>query len=448
MRVTIEDRNADGRGRARLPGAQGRPGRVVLVSQAHPGERVTVRVDRTTRGTVQGRVAQLEVADPGRIRHACAHEFRCTGCTLLAVAPDVEAALKHRRILEALATLDRPDVLDRVEPVVTPAGPFDYRHHAKQVVVRRGRRVVLGAYVTGTHHVEDTAGCPVLAPGLRAALDALTATLHEVEVPVHGSWVPGLRYVVARQSAHTGDVLAVLVTSGEPSALAPLAEAWGEQTRRGPLVGVHALRNDDPGDALLRGEVAPLWGEPWIVERLAGFEHRVGPTSFFQINPAAAEVIARAAVELAGGGRLCLELFAGVGALTFPLAERFDRVVAVESAAESVGALAEAASRAERGGVEARRDDAFADGALEGLLSELRPDCVVLDPPRKGLGPLAPVLSAAGPGRLVLVACGVDALARDLPVLLAGGYRVARILPVDQFPRTGHVETVVGLERS
>ena len=434
MRIQIDDRNEDGRGR-------GRAGkRVVLVSQAHPGEEVTVRVDRTTRGTVQGRVAKVIRPDPGRVETRCSHAFHCTGCALLQVSETEEDAFKRERVRAALAGVGGFEL----EPTLRPTGACGYRHLAKQVFGRLGRDVFLGSYVTGTHHVTDNDGCPVLAAPLPAVLRQLAAAATAAGADVHdpARGVTGLRYAVARRSRSTGDVLLAIVTSAaDPSVAAALARRVHDG--HDAVVGAHVIVNTGEGNAILAGDVSPVAGADAIEDEILGHRHRIGLRTFFQVNPAAATELFRVALDAAGSGRRCLEGYAGVGALTWPLAERFEQVVAVESHPEAAQLLQEGALDR---GVMVRSEDA--DHAIPEMLASGPWDAVVLDPPRRGLGDaVTGALASHPPERIVLLSCEPGTLGRDLPPLVAAGYGIARIVPVDQFPRTAHVETVTLLTR-
>ena len=395
-----------------------------------------MRVDRSTRGTVQGRVAELRRRDRCRIAHPCPHEFVCTGCPLLAERDETELAFKRARV-EAAAAAAGVDTR-RIAPVLRSSGLFHYRHYAKQVFGRVGRRPLLGSYVAGTHEVVDNRGCPVLTPALADLLDEVAARAAGLDV--HDAGRPGLRYAVARHSAANGDQLLVLVTSGDPTPALALARRLHRERDR--LVSVAVVANRGRGNALLAGERVAQIGAPGIEEELLGFRHPVGPRSFFQINPAAASCLFAAALAGAGDGATCVEAYAGVGALTLPLAQRFGRVVAIEASAEALAVLAAAAAE----NVETLC--ARVEEALPGVLEAERPEVVVLDPPRRGIGArTAGVVAASCADRVVLLTCGLDALTSDLRGLAAGGFRVDAITPVDQFPRTGHVECVTVLSR-
>ena len=438
MKVRIEDRNPDGRGRGHCGG------RTALISGAHPGEEIVARVDRETRGTVQGRVSRILVADPRRVETPCPHAFHCTGCALLAAAPEDEESFKAGLIRAVLAGLDGGD-LPEPDPVLTPTARFGHRHHAKQVFMLRRGRIVLGSYVSGTHRVVENTGCPVLVPELAAVMDAVALQAQAAGLAVAGKDAPGLRYAVARWGRVSRGAVVLLVTSDpDPRGAAGLAGRLHRSVRG--VLGAHVLLNADSGNAILEGELVPVAGRMEVEEELLGYRHLIAPRAFFQVNPVAAERLFGLALEDAGEGSACVEGYAGVGALTLPLADRFRRVGAVESSGESVVAL-RAAVRNVR--ISDRVDVVEGDATQElpGMIDRLQPDAVVLDPPRRGIGvELAMSLGRARVPRVVLLSCAPESLGRDLPPLLAAGYRVRRVVPVDQFPRTAHVETVTRLD--
>lgn len=438
MRVVIEDRNEDGRGRGHADG------RVALVSQAHPGEEVELRLDRTTRGTFQGRVKELFRRDETRVEHACSHEFQCTGCPLLACTAEDEAAFKTERIRAALtqacAGLE-PD------PVLRPGPDFGYRCLGKQTFAVKQRRVVLGSHVAGTHEIADNRGCPVLAPPLAQLLDAVADMAEAMRLPVsRGLESPGLMHAVARWSLADEQALLVIV-GDETDGAAARALAAQVASRRPEVAGAHVVINRSGGNVLLAGDLRKVAGADFIEEDLLGWRHRIGPRSFFQINPRAANELVRLAVEMAGEGQSCVEAFAGVGAITLPLSQHFERVAALESSSEAANALREAGRLRGCDGLDVTC--ARAEEALPALLSAHRPEVVVLDPPRRGLGAaLARSVCASTARRVVLLSCQPTTLARDLPAFLDEGWRLERVAPVDQFPRTAHVETVTLLTRA
>ncbi|MEZ4270698.1 MAG: hypothetical protein R3C68_04480 [Myxococcota bacterium] len=180
-------------------------------------------------------------------------------------------------------------------------------------------------------------------------------------------------------------------------------------------------------------------------ETLVDYTHAVGRVRF-QISPIAADRMFRIAHEMAGTGRLCLEDMRGLRALTLPLSETFTRVIAVEDNAEAVRMLQGHGLEIRTLGYEAVH--AKAETTLVAMLGELRPDAVVLDPPRKGVGPeISQALGASQTPRVVLLSCDPQALATDLRALIEPVFHLRQVVPIDQFPRSAHVESVVLLER-
>lgn len=214
------------------------------------------------------------------------------------------------------------------------------------------------------------------------------------------------------------------------------------------LVGVHVLVQSGRGNALLAGDVRWSDGASFVEDAILGFTHRIGPRSFFQIHPAAAEVMFATAVAAAGEGERCLEVFAGVGALTLPLASCFREVVAIESSTEASVSLREAAARVSRTSGRVQVREGRAEVLVPEALRVSTPDVVVLDPPRAGASPaVMEPIAASGARRCILISCDPDALARDLAPLLRSDWVVERIVPVDQFPRTAHLETIAVASR-
>lgn len=430
----IESFETDGRGKGR------HHDRAVLLPQAYPGEAAAFRVDVTTKGALQGRVLKILKPSPDRVPHPCEHEFHCTGCPLLSLRPSAEARFKTGLVRKALAGAPSTSG-DPVRPLVAPPQPFGYRHYGKQIFDRRDGRVILGSYVQGTHRVADNRGCPVLAPRLAAIFDRLADAVFTARVPLHEpGGARGLRHAVVRLSRADGNAQLVLATS-EPGGGAAEALLRGLRADAPEIASAYLLVQDGEGNVLLDGEPKLVFGPGPLAESLLGKRYLIGPRSFFQVNPWGAETIFSHALEFAGRGNCAVELFSGVGALTLPLADAFASVVAAESSAEAAAAARDNAALNRAGNVEVVCERA--ETAAEKLLAERRPDVVVVDPPRKGLGPdLARVLAKGPAAKIVLLSCDPTALGRDAAALAAGGRKLAAVQPVDQFPRTAHVETV------
>jgi 23S rRNA (uracil1939-C5)-methyltransferase len=233
----------------------------------------------------------------------------------------------------------------------------------------------------------------------------------------------------------------------EPGADAASFAAWCERIKRAApeLVGAGAELDPELNRRVRRRWAGVAWGAAGVQYAVAGRSYWVSRGAFFQVNRFLVERL----VELVCGdaeGTLAWDLFAGVGLFTRALAERFGRVVAVEAGDVAASDLAAAG----KGG---KVFEAVHSSTLDFLrareLQRERPELIVLDPPRAGLGTddAAEILGRMGAARIVYVSCDPVTLARDLAVLVRAGYRIESVDMIDLFPQTFHLETVVKLRR-
>lgn len=418
MRIGAE-LDDEARGHAELAG-----GRVLIVPAVLPGERVRVRVEHDgVHGRSFGRLVEVLEPSAERVAPGCPHFGVCGGCDLLHASPRAQAQLKSGRVARALGRTPAP--------LVPSPAPLGYRAWAKLVVGPDG---ALGSFAPRSHDLVDMRGCRVHAPLIERVADRLRSALG----PGHD-----LRYVLLRAALAEGRVLVTLVVRSAaartPAALVPVLADDPSVVR----VVVHV--NDDPGDALLGpGPEHVLLDRAQPAERLGDVEQGLGSGAFAQINPAAAAVLyARVAATLRPAGRRVLDLYAGSGGISLTLAHAGAAfVTGVERSAEAARAATASAARM---GL-AERVTFLAASVEEGLAAaDARADGVVLNPPRKGAtAPVLDGLLARAPLELVYVSCEPTTLARDLAYLAErAALTVHSATPVDMFPQTHHVETLV-----
>lgn len=417
---------------------------------------------------------ELVVPPVHRVEPRCAHFGPCGGCTWQHVEYAEQLRLKRSRVQEIVtAALGGPEVLPTL-PTPAPGGgtPWGYRDKVSFVFARggRGEPVVMGHYRRGSHSVLPVRECPVHAEAGNRFAFGLRESLARARV--EGAASDGsrgvARHVVVRVSESTGDLVGTLVATGNAKALravtadmqARFAEAGAGEAP--PRVGFHLNIHDRPGSLLFGRETRRLFGLAGVRERVGSVSYLVSPTSFFQTNVRAAEVLVRTVLEALADERYrrVLDLYAGVGLFALPLAKAGRAVTAVEENRDAVSGAA-AALRLNRIPADACRLVASRVEDALGRLAGRRPtgrrgarpaagaawDAVVLDPPRQGCPPkvLDLVLRSIRPARVVYVSCDADALARDLARVPGTGYVVDRVQPIDMFPHTEHVETVVVL---
>ena len=399
-------------------------GKAVFVAGALPGERVTLRITEDQDRWARGEVVDVLEASPDRVEPPCPVADTCGGCDLQHASPEAQVRLKTRVVREQLQRLGRfedPPVRDG--RAVGPA--LGYRAHARLHAAPDGR---LGFHAEGTNDVVPIDHCPVLTPVANRLLAQVGSATGATEVELRTDGVD--------PDGDPADGVVVLTPGPGPLDVPD---------------GDHALllQQPDDVDGGASGTVA-LRGDGVLDVEVAGLTYALPAGGFFQVSTHAAEALVAEVLRAAGdvAGRLVWDLYAGVGLLSLPLARAGAEVLAVEGNAAAVAAARVNAEEndlditVEEGDVH----EALRDRAREGVLD--LPDVVVLDPPRTGVGADAlRDLAALSPPRVVLVACDPASLARDAKALVAAGYRLEEVQPLDLFPMTHHVEAVAVLVR-
>jgi 23S rRNA (uracil1939-C5)-methyltransferase len=404
--------------------------RVVFARGGLPGERVQVRLRERREAYARGDVVEIFEASADRV------EPRLPGADHMPwqhIAYPAQLRFKRQILADQLAKIGGFHDLPVAETLAA-ARPWGYRNSARFHSV--GGQI--GYYAAESHDLQVIEADPLLLPVLNDALAALRAVVR--------AGAPAPAEVILRASEAYGYALAALLrperTEGRGSDaesardLRELAMRW--RMRCPALAGVTL-----PSSA---GQPPVALGADHLIEELGGIAFHLRPTTFFQVNGSAADallLLVRAALELDGSGRL-LDLYCGAGAFALPLAGLASEVLGVE---EYAGAVEDGRTTAAANEVDNVR---FEIGRVEAVLRELEGPfvAVVLDPPRRGCHPLAiQELLRLAPARMVYVACHPATLARDLKLLAAGGYQVASVQPVDLFPQTAHIESVVVLVR-
>jgi 23S rRNA (uracil1939-C5)-methyltransferase len=398
LQVEIEKLVYGGQGLGRVNG------RTVLVPFVVPGEQVEVEAVKETPSLVQARPVDLPRRSEHRVTSGCPVYGECGGCQYQHIVYPQQLEYKREILRETLARIGKIAWEGPIETVA--AEPWAYRNRTQLRVVRHGRKVGVGFLEAGSRRLIHASQCPINSPALNRAHHALLEMAHQRRFP---QFLHEVEFFTNESDVQ----LNVLDTER------PLSKSFfdwcGEKI---------------PG--LLAGEYIdyPSGGDPF----------QVGSRSFFQVNRFLTAQLAEAALREAQGGQ-ALDLYAGVGLMTLPLARKFDQVVAVDSSPRAVRSLQ---FNAQRAGVEAKVVNLNVEEFLPSQQESV--DFVMADPPRAGLGPrvTAELLRLRAP-RVALVSCDPATLARDLAALTAGGYQIARITFVDMFPQTFHIECVVDL---
>jgi 23S rRNA (uracil1939-C5)-methyltransferase len=427
MDVKIEKLIYGGEGLAHHDGA------TVFVPFVLPNEIVSVASVEKKKKFVRGRLESVLTPSPERIAAGCPHFLTCGGCHYQHIPYEAQLRYKEEILRE---TLRRIGKVEWTGPIVTHASPpWGYRNRAQWKVRESGMNGVpqIGYFQANSTALVPIETCPILSSRLLAIFQAIR------ELLAKGGVAPSLRE--AEAFANDGDESALLTLT---YAKFPKDIEDVERRLRERIPNLASILFQDVSQNRME-----LKGAGSIAYNAGEFSYRVSHLSFFQVNRFLASEMAKAVAETAGSGDVAFDVFAGVGLFSLPLARRFDRVIAAEAnpvAAHDFKANAAAPENAASapGKIEIRESDAgeFLRRAKQ------RPDCVVLDPPRSGLGPEATTaLAKLGPATIVYVSCEPSTLARDLAALVAQGYAISVVHLFDLFPQTFHIESMVHLVR-
>jgi len=436
----VADWSSDGAGVARIGG------RAVFVPGAIPGETWRVRIVKVTGSAVFGRGEALLEAVPGRCGNDCPAYPRCGGCALRHMDYETELAFKLRRVNEAWRRIGGLDL--RTGEILGAAQTERYRNKGIYAVTPDLRP---GFYRPRSHEVVPlTEGCRIQTVQSDRAAEAVCAFARENGFSAYDeeSGKGLLRHIFTRTAFSTGRIQVTVVAAG---GFGDRTAALVEAIRRAcpDCDGVILNVNKRRGNTVLAGDFYSLWGSAMLTDTLCGARFELSPLSFYQVNPAQAErLYAKALAYAAPEGRgTVLDLYCGAGTISLCLARGAQRVIGAELVPAAVENARENAARNGLHNVEFLCADA-GQAAQELLRRGVRPDAVVLDPPRKGLSEaVIEAVCSMAPERVVYVSCDVATQARDLKLFCARGYAAAEGCAVDMFPRTSHVETVVLMSR-
>ncbi len=413
-------------------------GRVVFVPFTAPGDRVRVRVTEARARFVRAKVETLLVPSPLRTQPVCAVFGTCGGCSWQHVEYEAQVEAKAEILTDALTRLGG---LELPAPVTMIPSPLPYAYRIRSRVREQGSDV--GYRRARSHRVCAITRCPILDPALDAKLGELAAAARDRsgdprDNPADPRDNPAdSRDNPADSRDHPADSRDHLDRSRGPG------REW-ELSLGSPAHGSEGATATQLGTASV-GTSAATTRSTWL--SVGGERIGVSAGVFIQANGSLLETLARAVLTAAGSGRLALEIFSGAGFLTLGLARSFRRLVAIESNPRAVSDLR--ANLADAGATDVEVRCASLESQLAArALGSLRPDVLVLDPPRSGLPPgSGEALADLEPRRIVYLSCDPATLARDLAIWVRRGFRLREVEGFDLFPQTPHLEALAVLER-
>ena len=385
---------------------------------------------------------QAKAQRPAReIRWNCPAAAKCGGCQLTRLSYAEQLQWKQQRVTELL------DGICEVRPILGMDDPFHYRNKVHAVLaVDKAGRPISGVYAMGTHRVVPVRHCLIEDRRADRIIQTIVAMLPAYKLRIYNEYTHRgfLRHILIRTGHVTGQIMVVLVAT---SLEFPGKKAFVQELiQRHPEITTVVLNCNQRETSMVLGtKEITLYGEGYMEDELCGKRFRISPQSFYQVNAKQCELLYRTAIDAAQltGAETLLDAYCGTGTIGLCASDGCKQLIGVELNAD---AIRDAKENARRNGVENARflcDDA--GRFMQKLAKEgTAPDVVMMDPPRAGSDQkFLQSLLMLKPKRVVYVSCNPETLARDLRVLVDGGYRAEWATPVDMFPGTEHVETVV-----
>jgi len=424
-------------------------GMPLFVPGALPGETVEALVVKAQQRYGFGKLMKVLEPSPERAEPMCPAYQWCGGCSGQHMSYEATLRAKRAQVLDCLNRIGGLGLSeDQVPTVLGAEKPWRFRNKTALPVQGTAKDPQIGFYRRRSHAIVPVEDCPITMGPLAAVLAAVKGWMREAGVqPYQEESGKGLlRHVVVRTS-RDGQLMVLLVATKAslPKVDALVAKLKAVEGFHTLVVNVNKQRNN----VILGRECQVLHGDGVIYETLLGLTFEISPLSFFQVNPPQTERLYQTAIDFAGltGNELVVDAYAGAGTIALCMAKNARQVIGIEIVEPAVDS---ARRNAERNGItNAQFHAAAVEDLLPKLVAEgLRPDVIMLDPPRKGVEPqvIEAVLKAA-PRKVVYVSCHVPTQARDLQMLAAGGYGFEKCQPVDMFCYAGGVENVVSMVR-
>ncbi|MBO7303358.1 MAG: 23S rRNA (uracil(1939)-C(5))-methyltransferase RlmD [Clostridia bacterium] len=439
VELEITDLNNLGNGVGRVDG------KVVFVRGAVSGDVVRAKIIKVNKSFFVARLEEIVTPSSAREEDFCQAPLSCGGCVYRHISYDEELKLKYNYVKNAFLKVGISDI--EVLPVISTGRVSGYRNKGQYPLAKIKGKTVAGFYASKTHNVVPAEDCAIQNPAFAEILRFVCEFADEAGWSVYDEESRSglLRHIYLRIGERTGEIMVCLVINGR--ALLHSEELALRLAERFPnIVSVLLNFNSDDTNVVLGDEYKLLYGKHGITDELCGLRFFISPESFYQVNHDGAELLylkAREMAELCGDETLA-DLYCGTGTIGLSMAKSVKRLCGIEIVEGAVECAKENAKRNGIDNAEFVCGDASSKEVILSAFCGVSPDVVVIDPPRKGsTKELVDTLADIEVKRIVYVSCSPDTLARDTLYFIERGYKMSSVQPVDMFPRSGHVESVM-----
>ena len=422
-------------------------GQAIFVENTAVGDEILCHIIKAKKTYAIGKAVKITKSSKSRIEPECEAFKSCGGCSFGHIRYEEELKYKAQKVEDAFKRIGGLSPV--FKPIISSPETTRYRNKAQYPVRRENGILNIGFYAKKSHRVIDGGDCLLQPVDFTRIIEIFKNWINENNITVYNEeiGIGLLRHIYLRKAFATGEIMVCAVINGVSL---PNSEGLIEKLKA--VNGFKTLVvniNREKTNVVLGEKCLNLYGDGYITDVLCGVKIKLSPLSFYQVNRNGAELLYKKAAEYVAPTpkQTILDLYCGTGTIGLSMANSVKELVGVEIIPE---AIEDAKVNAKINSIEnARFICGDSSVAAEELKNEgLKPDTVILDPPRKGCAEeLLKTVTEINPQKIVYVSCDPATLARDCARLLTLGYEVNEVTPVDMFPRTSHVESVAYLIR-
>ena len=463
LEVEITDMSETGEGIGKVDGY------TLFVKDAIIGDTVRAGLTKVKKNYSFARVVEIIKPSKDRVNPPCESHRQCGGCQIMAMSYEAQLSFKENKVksdLVRIGDFDKDYIDSITENIIGMENPYRYRNKAQYPIgLSKDGEIIAGFYAKRTHSIVETKDCFLGVSENKQILDAVISYMKKCGVMPYDetSGKGTVRHVLIRKGFSTGEIMVCLVINEDSLKRADVLVELLENVPGIKSICININKKNT--NVILGDRCETLFGEDTITDYIGDIKFKIGPMSFFQVNPAQTRKLYEKAMEYAMSnvdlngsgyegdniaiqdnilsGKNVWDLYCGIGTISLFLSKKAKRVTGVEIVEQ---AIENAKENAMINGV---TNAEFYSGAAEDLAPVLLkngniPDVIVVDPPRKGCDKkLLDTILSVKPERVVYVSCDPATLARDLKLLCESEYELKKVCPVDQFPHSTHCETVV-----
>ncbi len=440
--ILIERMAHEGQGIGKINGLK------IFVEGAMIGEKCRVKITKSKKHYAIAKIIEILKPSLDRITPKCMYANQCGGCHLQYMSYEAQLSFKTSKVKDSLKRIGHIDT--EVYETLGMVEPWHYRNKSQYPVGRRNNNVVLGFYENRSHDIVDLENCLIQHSLIDKVMLTVKDWLEQYHISIYNelSHEGLIRHVVIKVGYKTGVVMAILVANGkEIPFIDRLVKMLGSKIQGFKCLILNV--NTKKTNVIMGEENIVLYGRTYIYDYIGDVKFRISPLSFFQVNSIQMEALYKKTLEYAGltGSETVIDLYCGIGTISLFLAKKAKRVYGIEVVSQAID---DARINAEINGID---NVGFIEGAAEKVMPKIaergiKPDVIVVDPPRRGCDEKTlEAIARVSPDRVVYVSCNPATLARDLRYLEDRGYKTEEVQPVDMFPQTHHVECVIKIQR-